>query len=74
MSSRISTLGSNAGSSLKTNSTDAIQNAVYSALQSIGIDKEQTIILNLDGKEFMRAMVKNNNEYKKQHGGQSAFA
>lgn len=74
MSSRISMLGSNAGSSLTTNSTDAIQNAVYSALQSMGIDKEQTIILNLDGKEFMRAMVKNNNEYKKQHGGQSAFA
>lgn len=52
-----------------------MQEAMIGALQAVGLTGgSQEIVLNLDGREFMRAMVRQNNEYKKSHGGMSAMA
>lgn len=52
-----------------------MQEAMINALQAVGLGGgNQEIVLNLDGREFMRAMIKQNNEYKKSHGGLSAMA
>lgn len=52
---------------------DTIKQALAEVLGEQG-NGEQTIVLNLDGREFMKAIVKQNNEYKKQHNGLSALA
>ena len=52
-----------------------IRQAVTEAMQGMGGGVgQQTIVLNLDGREFMRVLVDRNNDYKKQNGGVSAFA
>ena len=53
-----------------------MQEAMINALQSVGFGNNgsQEIVLNMDGREIMRALVKQNNEYKKQHNGMSALA
>ena len=55
---------------------DALQRVLSPISNGQGINAQgtQEIVLNLDGREFMRAMVKQNRDYKKQHGGTSAFA
>jgi len=51
-----------------------MQEAMVNALEAMGFNGNQQIVINLDGKEFMNVMVKRNNEYKKSHGGRSALA
>jgi len=58
---------------------EAPLDTIKQALSEVMADEKETIrnqeiVLNLDGREFMRAMVKQNNEYKKTHGGISAMA
>lgn len=53
---------------------DTIKQALAEVLANFSGNSNQEIVLNLDGREFLRAMVKNNNDYKKQHNGISALA
>ena len=52
---------------------DTMVQAFTTAMESLGMTGTQEIVLQLDGREFMRAMVNQNNQYKKQTGGISAF-
>ena len=51
---------------------DTIKQAMLEVLTQTG-NKEQEIVINLDGREILKAMVKQNAEYKRQHNGASAF-
>lgn len=64
------------GTSNQTALVDALQRVInpVSSVGGTNTQGTQEIVLNLDGREFMRAMIKQNGEYKKQHNGASAFA
>ncbi len=53
---------------------DTIKQAFVDVLSNVRGNDNQDIVINIDGREVMRAMVKRNNEYKKQHNGVSALA
>lgn len=55
----------------------AMTNAVIKALQAIGFvggDDDRPIIINIDGRELFRAIRKQNDSYKRTHGGKSALS
>lgn len=75
MSKHLAILGDNKQETEVVSPLSTMQEAMLNALREAGgVGGTQEIILNLDGREFMRAMVKQNSEYKKQHNGASAFA
>lgn len=76
MSAHLAVLGDNKTETEVVSPLSTMQQAMMNALQQAGFagNGTQEIVLNLDGREFMRAMVKQNSEYKKQHNGASAFA
>jgi hypothetical protein len=53
---------------------DTIKQALAEVMAEMGGSDSQEIVINIDGREVMKAMVKQNNEYKKQHNGASALA
>lgn len=52
---------------------DTIKQAFMEVMQTVG-SNNQEIVINMDGREILRAIVKQNEEYKKQHNGNSALA
>lgn len=53
---------------------DTIKQALAEVMAEMGGSDSQEIVINIDGREVMKALVKQNNEYKKQHNGASALA
>ena len=75
MSAHLAILGDNKQETEVVSPLSTIRQAVTEAMQNMGgTSSGQTIVLNLDGREFMRVLVDRNNDYKKQNGGVSAFA
>ena len=75
MSEHLALLGDNKHETEVVSPLSTMQQALFNALEMAGaVGGNQEIVINLDGREFLRAMVKQNNEYKKQHGGVSALA
>lgn len=77
MSKHLAILGDNNTETEVVSPLSTIRQAVAEAMEAMGgsgYGGTQEIVLQLDGREFMRAMVKQNNEYKKQHNGASALA
>ena len=74
MSKHLAILGDNKHETEVVSPLSTMKEAMIEALATSGVGGgNQEIVLQLDGREFMRAMVKYNNEYKKMHGGQSAY-
>ena len=76
MSEHLAILGDNKKETEVVSPLSTMQEAMMNALRESGFAGAgvQEIVLNLDGREFMRAMIRQNNEYKKQNGGVSALA
>ncbi len=75
MSEFLAVLGDNNRETEVVSPLSTMKEALYEALEQFGgSSKNQEIVLNLDGREFLRAMVKQDSDYRKQHGGVSAFS
>lgn len=76
MSRHLAVLGDNKQETEVVSPLSTMKEAMIEALSSSGMggSGNQEIVLELDGREILRALVKQNNEYKKQHGGASALA
>ena len=74
MSEFLAVLGDNKSETEIVSPVSAMKEALFEALEQFSGSKNQEIVLNLDGREFLRAMVKQDSDYKKQHGGVSAFS
>ena len=75
MSEFLAVLGDNNRETEVVSPLSTMKEALYEALEQFGGgNRNQEIVLNLDGREFLRAMVKQDSDYRKQHGGVSAFS
>ena len=75
MSKHLAVLGDNKHETEVVSPLSTMKEAMIEALATSGVGGgNQEIVLQLDGREFLRAMIKQNTEYKKQHNGASALA
>lgn len=54
--------------------SDIIKTAIRDVVTDVMDNHDQDVVINIDGHEILRAVVKQNEVYKKQHGGTSVFA
>ena len=74
MSEHLAMLGDNNAETEVVSPLSTMKEAMLEALVEAGIGNgAQEISINLDGREILKAMVKQNTEYKRQHNGASAF-
>jgi len=75
MAEHLAVLGDNNAETEVVSPLSTMKEALLEALAESGIGNgTQEINLIVDGREIMKAMVKQNSEYKKQHNGASAFS